>query len=155
MAWAVYHAGPGGHPEPSLSLPDFGDSRYGFEVPPYATNRAVRIEVVALPPDVRRRISVWAALVVAAARQRHGPWVEVRLEPGEWALVRQRAPWLRKARESFLWLTPRFAEARRASFVIPSLVRRWREAAARPYVVENEQTLQRLGTGWLPEDLPR
>lgn len=138
MAWAVYHAGPGGHPEPSLSLPDFGGAAARFEVPPYATNRAVRIEVVALPPGVRRRISVWAALVVAAARQRHGPWVAIRLEPGEWALVRRRAPWLRKAEDAFRWLTPRgFGPG-----WIPPLVHRWRASAVQTYTVANERTLK-------------
>ena len=138
MAWATYRAGAGGHPEPSLSLPDFGDSGHGFEVPPYATNRAVRIEVVALPPGVRRRISVWAALVVAAARQRHGPWVEIRLEPGEWALVRRRAPWLRTARDSFRWLTPHGL----GSGWIPPLVHRWRASGVQTYTVANERTLK-------------
>lgn len=118
MAWVTYR---GEHPEPSVTLPIPSD---GVAVLPWPHRGASSVnEVVALPRGIRRRVSRWAGVWLAGARLRHGPWVEVRLEPGEWQACRQQAPWIVKATDA-THLTHR------------QTVELFQTAAVRPYRVD-------------------
>lgn len=104
----------GAHPEPSITfpVPCPGRAVYAFEGDseqfPWVGSH--RNEVVALPNRRWMRVSVWAAVFLAGARQRHGPWVEVRLSPQAWREVQTRAPWLRKASDALRLMNPGFLE---------------------------------------------
>ena len=127
MAWARYR---GDHAELSVSLPDWGLEGGPVELVGGIYSPSKRIEVCALPPGAWRIVSPWCAVWLAAARQRYGPWVDVKIPPREWQMLRRRAPWLRKAEDAL-----RFTGA--------GVLERWRMSSVQTHRVENEQTLGR------------
>ena len=89
----------GSRPEVSISFPVPCPGR---PVTPFADLPlgSHRNEVVAMPAGRWMCVSVWAAVYLAGARQRHGPWVRVRLTPTGWQEVQRWAPWIRTAADA-------------------------------------------------------
>lgn len=108
MAFATYlthNPRPGYEFSVSIIIP-----KPGYPVGPYG---AVPLgphshnEVVALPPNVPRRVNLWAAIYLAGLRKRGGPWFRVQLERGEWQEIQARAgDWIRKARDAVALVNP-------------------------------------------------
>lgn len=99
----------GSHPEPSVTLRIPAE---GYPIAPYpgASGPGHHNEVVALPLGLWRPVPLLAAVWLAGARRRIGPWVDVRLAPGQWSVVRERAPWIRKASDAVRLANPQIAE---------------------------------------------
>ena len=77
MSWVTYI---GVHPEPSLGWPEITGV---LRVWP-ARGASSQNLSLCFPRGVPRKTPVLAALWLAAARRRDGPWFRVRLERGEW-----------------------------------------------------------------------
>lgn len=113
----------GTHPEPSITFPvpcpKLTVVPFDEAVANLTGVGSHRNEVVALPPKRWMRVSVWAAVFLAGARQRHGPWVDVRLTPAAWREVRARAPWLQKASDAVRLMDPSILRGFQACEVMP------------------------------------
>ena len=105
----------GRHPEPSISFPvpcpRLAVVPFDEAIANLTGGGSHRNEVVAMSNGRWiPRVSVWAAIYLAGARQRHGPWVQVRLTPPAWQEVQARASWLRKAHDAVLLMSQEFLE---------------------------------------------
>lgn len=122
MAYVTY-TGP--HPEPSFAFPDYGGPTgptreyLGYEptgqvTPMLLGSAAIRNETVAFPTGLRRRCGTWSALILLAIVKTSDspfwkPWT-IRLERGERAMVRRRAPWLKTPAAALTLITKEHLE---------------------------------------------
>lgn len=101
----------GEHPEPSITvrIPPEGSPLLPYPHG-YAAGPGHHNEVVALPRGLWRPVPLVAAAVLIGARRKIGPWVDVRLAPGQWNELRARAPWLVKGADGARLVNPQIVE---------------------------------------------